>query len=31
MIDKVSEVMDGVEDELLDDFDPAERNELEGS
>ena len=30
VIDKVSEVMDGVEDELLDGLDPAERKELEG-
>jgi DNA-binding MarR family transcriptional regulator len=30
VIEKVSEVMDGVEDELLDGFDPAERAQLEG-
>src|SRR3954463_11527770 len=30
VIDKVSEVMDGVEDELLDGFEPAERGQLEG-
>lgn len=30
VIDKVSEVMDGVEGELLDGLDPAERSELEG-
>ena len=30
VIDKVSEVMDGVEDELLDGFEPAEREQLEG-
>jgi DNA-binding MarR family transcriptional regulator len=30
VIDKVSEVMDGVEDELLGGLDPAERRELEG-
>jgi DNA-binding MarR family transcriptional regulator len=30
VIDKVSEVMDGVEGELLEDLDPAERRELEG-
>src|SRR3989440_5409922 len=28
--EKVSEVMDGVEDELLDGFEPAEREQLEG-
>jgi DNA-binding MarR family transcriptional regulator len=31
VIDKVSEVMDGVEEELLADLDPAERRALEGS
>jgi DNA-binding MarR family transcriptional regulator len=30
VIDKVSAVMDGVEGELLEDLDPAERRELEG-
>ena len=30
VIEKVSEVMDGVEDELLDGLDPAERDQLEG-
>src|SRR3954469_13360634 len=30
VIDKVSEVMDGVEDELLAGFEPAEREQLEG-
>jgi MarR family transcriptional regulator, lower aerobic nicotinate degradation pathway regulator len=30
VIEKVSEVMDGVEDELLDGFDAAEREQLEG-
>src|SRR5438105_10859055 len=30
VIEKVSEVMDGVEDELLDGFEPAEREQLEG-
>jgi DNA-binding MarR family transcriptional regulator len=30
VIDKVSEVMDGVEDDLLDGLDPAEREQLEG-
>jgi DNA-binding MarR family transcriptional regulator len=30
VIDKVSEVMDGVEDELLDGFEPAEREQLAG-
>src|SRR4051812_6649464 len=30
VIDKVSEVMDGVEAELLDGLDPAEREQLEG-
>src|SRR3954469_8293606 len=30
VIDKVSEVMDGVEDELLAGFEPAEREHLEG-
>jgi hypothetical protein len=30
VIEKVSEVMDGVEDELLAGFDPTEREELEG-
>jgi DNA-binding MarR family transcriptional regulator len=30
VIEKVSEVMDGVEDELLDGFEPAERAQLEG-
>src|SRR5438093_11766756 len=30
VIDTVSEVMDGVEDELLDGFEPAEREQLEG-
>ena len=30
VIDRVSEVMDGVEEELLDGLDPAERRELEG-
>jgi DNA-binding MarR family transcriptional regulator len=30
VIEKVSEVMDGVEDELLDGLDPAEREQLEG-
>src|SRR2546429_1769138 len=30
VIDKVSEVMDGVEDELLDGLEPAERRLLEG-
>src|SRR3954466_16066824 len=29
VIDKVSEVMDGVEAELLDDLEPAERDQLE--
>ena len=29
VLDKVSEVMDGVEDELLADFEPADRAELE--
>ena len=29
VIDKVSEVMDGVEDDLLDGFEPAERQQLE--
>jgi DNA-binding MarR family transcriptional regulator len=30
VIDKVSAVMDGVEDELLNGFEPAEREQLEG-
>ena len=30
MIDKVSEVMDGVEEELLDGLEPAEREQFEG-
>jgi DNA-binding MarR family transcriptional regulator len=30
VLDKVSEVMDGVEEELLDGLDPAERKDLEG-
>jgi DNA-binding MarR family transcriptional regulator len=30
VIEKVSEVMDGVEDELLDGLDPHERTQLEG-
>src|SRR3954454_6030361 len=30
VIDKVSKVMDGVEDELLQGFEPAEREQLEG-
>jgi hypothetical protein len=30
VIEKLSEVMDGVEDELLDGFEPAERAQLEG-
>jgi DNA-binding MarR family transcriptional regulator len=30
VIEKVSEVMDGVEDELLNGLDPAERKQLEG-
>jgi DNA-binding MarR family transcriptional regulator len=30
VIEKVSEVMDGVEDDLLDGLDPAEREQLEG-
>jgi DNA-binding MarR family transcriptional regulator len=30
VIEKVSAVMDGVEDELLDGFEPAEREQLEG-
>lgn len=30
VIDKVSEVMDGVEEELLEDLDPEERREFEG-
>jgi DNA-binding MarR family transcriptional regulator len=30
VIDKVAEVMDGVEAELLEGFEPAERQELEG-
>ena len=30
VIEKVSEVMDGVEEELLDGLDPAERKDLEG-
>jgi DNA-binding MarR family transcriptional regulator len=30
VIEKVSEVMDGVEDELLEGLDPAEREQLEG-
>jgi hypothetical protein len=30
VIDKVSEVMDGVEEELLEGLEPAERRELEG-
>ncbi|MEA2126626.1 MAG: MarR family transcriptional regulator, transcriptional regulator for hemolysin [Solirubrobacteraceae bacterium] len=30
VIEKVSEVMDGVEAELLEDFEPAERAQLEG-
>jgi DNA-binding MarR family transcriptional regulator len=30
VIEKVTEVMDGVEAELLEDFDPAEREQLEG-
>ena len=29
MLEKVSEVMDGVEDELLDGFESAEREQLE--
>jgi MarR family transcriptional regulator, lower aerobic nicotinate degradation pathway regulator len=29
VIDKVAEVMDGVEDDMLDGFDPAEREQLE--
>jgi DNA-binding MarR family transcriptional regulator len=29
LIEKVSEVMDGVEDDLLDGFEPAEREQLE--
>src|SRR6476660_3918251 len=29
VIDKVSDVMDGVEDDLLDGFEPAEREQLE--
>jgi hypothetical protein len=28
VIDKVSKVMDGVEDDLLDGFEPAEREQL---
>jgi DNA-binding MarR family transcriptional regulator len=30
VLEKVSEVMDGVEDELLEGFDPGERKQLEG-
>ena len=30
MIEKVSEVMDGVEDDLLEGLEPAEREQLEG-
>ena len=30
VIEKVSEVMDGVEDDLLDGLEPAEREQLEG-
>ena len=30
VVEKVSEVMDGVEEELLDGLDPAERKDLEG-
>ena len=30
MIDKVSAVMDAVEDDLLDGLEPAEREQLEG-
>src|SRR4051812_2862902 len=30
VLEKVSEVMDGVEDELLDGLEPAERKQLEG-
>src|SRR6267143_2803230 len=30
VVEKVSEVMDGVEDDLLDGLEPAEREELEG-
>src|SRR3954464_4438863 len=30
VIEKVSEVMDGVEDDLLEGFEPAEREQLEG-
>ena len=30
VLEKVSEVMDGVEDDLLDGLDPAERKQLEG-
>src|SRR5216117_165017 len=30
VLDKVSEVMDGVEDDLLDGLEPAEREQLEG-
>ncbi len=30
VLEKVSEVMDGVEDDLLDGFEPAEREQLEG-
>ena len=30
MIEKVSEVMDGVEDDLLDGLESAEREQLEG-
>jgi DNA-binding MarR family transcriptional regulator len=30
VIDKVSQVMDGVEDDLLDGLEPSERDELEG-
>jgi len=30
VIEKVSEVMDGVEDELLDGLDPSDREQLEG-
>ena len=30
ILEKVSEVMDGVEDDLFDGFDPAEREQLEG-
>jgi DNA-binding MarR family transcriptional regulator len=30
VIEKVSEVMDGVEDDLLDGLEPAERDQLEG-